>query len=255
MRNSIGIGLGLGLTSTRRPWLPSALGSSLQLWVRADLGVTTASGRVVSWHDQSGKGRDFSQGTFSKQPVISSGYLGGKDAVYFDGTTRIVAGNWSLSSITGSADVFVVMKTEQDPSTALKGNGGCFQIAGAEGDESLIPYTNGVTYCSCFSSARYTVGNIGAGHYLSKRIVEIRSSASSWSFLTDGVQRYNSPTNTFYSGAGGLLSTALGGDPERADIRMYGGISEVIVVSPSLTAGQRVGVYKYLGSRYGITTP
>lgn len=254
MRNSIGIGLGIGLTSTRRAWTPRALGSSLQLWVRADLGVTQSSGRVTTWADQSGRGRDFSQLTFTKQPVVSAGYMGGKDAIYFDGTTRIVGSNWSLNSITGSADVFIVAKTALDPSTAPTGNGGCWQIASPEGDEDRLPYINGQTRCGIFSLTNRTVGTFGANYYTTPRIVSVYSTTTSWKFMIDGMEKYTSPTNTFYSGAGGLTSTSIGGDAERADCRMYGGIAEVLVVSPALSAGQRASAYKYLGGRYGITT-
>lgn len=253
MRNSIGVGLGIGITKTGREWSPRAIGNSLQLWVRADLGVDIVAGRVTTWNDQSGKGRHFAQATFSKQPVVTANYTGTKPAVFFDGTTRIVGSNWSLNTLTGSADVFIVAKVEQDPSTSLKGNGGCWQLASPEGDEDRLPYINGQTRCGIFSLTNRVVGTFGANYYTQPRIVSVYSSTADWKFHIDGVEKFNSPTNTFYSGAGLLGSTALGGDPDRTDTRMNGGIAECIIASPALTSNQRASTLKYLKSRYGIT--
>lgn len=253
MRNSIGVGLGIGITKTGREWSPRAIGNSLQLWVRADLGVTVLSGRVTSWADQSGKNRSFGQGTFSRQPVVSPTYCGSKPAIFFDGTTRIVNSNWSLNTLSGSADVFIVAKIEVDPSSTLSGNGGCWQIASPEGDEDRLPYINGQTRCGMFSLTNRTVGTFGANYYTQARIVSVYSTTTDWRFGIDGVEKFLSATNTFYSGAGGLTSTSLGGDAERADARMNGGIAEVIIASPAMTSNQRASTLKYLQSRYSIT--
>lgn len=253
MRSSIGIGLGIGLTKTNREWSPRMIGNGLQLWVRADLGVTINSGRVTSWADQSGKNRNFGQGSFSKQPVIDPTYMGGKPAVFFDGTTRIVNSNWSLNSITSSADVFIVAKVVSDPSSSLTGNGGFVQLCSPEGDEQRLPYLNGQTRIGMFSLTNYTVGSFGSNYYTQPRIVSVYGSTADWRFMIDGVDKFYSPTNTFYSGAGGLTSTSIGGDAERTDCRMYGGVSEVIVASPAMTSNQRASTLRYLKQRYSIT--
>ena len=58
--------------------------SGLQLWLRADLGVTVSGSGVSLWEDQSGNGRDYEQGTDNRRPTVSSGGLGGQDALAFD---------------------------------------------------------------------------------------------------------------------------------------------------------------------------
>jgi hypothetical protein len=50
-------------TITAGAWTPRRRGADLYAWLRADLGVTLASGAVAAWADQSGNGRNFAQGT------------------------------------------------------------------------------------------------------------------------------------------------------------------------------------------------
>lgn len=47
--------------------------SGLALWLEADRGVTLTSGKVSTWADQSGNGRDFTQSTASVRPTVGTG--------------------------------------------------------------------------------------------------------------------------------------------------------------------------------------
>lgn len=195
------------------------------------------------------------QGTFSKQPVIQSGHIGGMDSVYFDGVSKIVATTADFSSIAGSGDFFAVMRLAQDPTTLAKGYGGCWQFGGNPGTEDYLPYYgDGTIYCGVLSASRKTTSvSMGSGYFASPRIFSVYSAASSWKMLTDGVERYSTASNSF--GLSASSGIAIGGDPETGVVRMYGGIAEVIVASPSLTTAQRSKVYQYLGARYGISVP
>ncbi|MDQ3047050.1 MAG: hypothetical protein M3R27_05830 [Bacteroidota bacterium] len=52
--------------------VPSDL-PGLQLWLESDIGVTLTAGRVSSWADQSGNGRDATQGTAAFRPTVTAG--------------------------------------------------------------------------------------------------------------------------------------------------------------------------------------
>ena len=63
---------------------PSSV-SGLDLWLRADTGITVASGRVSAWADQSGAGNNAAQATAANQPA----YTGGIDpSVSFEGVNN-----------------------------------------------------------------------------------------------------------------------------------------------------------------------
>lgn len=246
MRSSIGLGFGCGM-GAGGSWTPKRLGSSLALWLRADKGVSLNGSSVTAWADLSGNGRDFSQGTASKQPTINATGLGGRPAVVFDGVNDIVSAA-GLSALTTSADTFIVMQLANDPPT--QGFGACWQIASTNNNEDYVPFYIGRTvYCGIFSTARKTVSPIGsAGYFASPRIFAVYSKAADWRLSTDGVERFATATNTFSSTG----TIALGSDPEIA-YPFHGRFAEVIIASPSLSDAQRVKVTKYLGARYGIT--
>lgn len=245
------IGLGLGIsTATARAWTPKALGGGLALWLRADKGITYGVGaKVAGWADQSGHGRNFAQAIAGRQPVQTDAYVGARQAVVFDGSDDILtaaSGTFSGLAATGSAEVFIVCKTAADP--PVVGFGGCWQLGSPAASTDHLPYTDGNTYCGIFSTARKTVGALGAGHYASPRVVQVYSAAADWRYSTNGVQRYSTATNTFGVGT----TTAVGGDPDETAIRMAGGVAEVIVCAPVLSAVSRARVLHYLGWRYGI---
>lgn len=86
---------------------------NLELWLRSDLGITLASGKVASWVDQSGNsGRDCAQATAGNQPAytVSNAGFNNKPTLDFDGATsnRFLAGalpslsfaNWSAMVVT-----------------------------------------------------------------------------------------------------------------------------------------------------------
>lgn len=246
MRTSIGVGIGCGLSGGGSPWTPKRLGSSLALWLRADKGVSFNGSNVAAWLDQSGNGRDFSQGTASRQPTWSATALGGQPAVVFDGANDIFSAA-TLSALTTSADTFIVMKCANDPATA--GFGACWQIASPFGTEDYVPfYVGRQVYSGIFSTARKATVVVGsAGYFAAPRVFSVYSKNAEWKMLTDGVERFTTATNTF-SSTGAI---ALGGDPEQ-NYPYHGSFAEVIIASPSLTAPQRAQVYAYLGKRYGI---
>lgn len=60
----MGMGMGVGF-SAPPPWTPAALGAAL--FLRSDLGVTTAAGKAATWGDQSGNARNATQAEAAKQ--------------------------------------------------------------------------------------------------------------------------------------------------------------------------------------------
>jgi hypothetical protein len=57
----------------------------LELWFRADQGVTQSNGVVATWSDMSGHRRDALQTALNYRPKLADGALAGKPALVFDG--------------------------------------------------------------------------------------------------------------------------------------------------------------------------
>ena len=58
---------------------------SLQMWLKADEGVTMNGSTVSSWIDQSGDNNDAIQTNTSRQPLLVANTLNGKPVISFDG--------------------------------------------------------------------------------------------------------------------------------------------------------------------------
>lgn len=75
----------------------SILGSAIKQWVRADQGITTATG-VTNWADLSGNGNDFQQATGINQPAFEAAGFNGRPSVLFDGTNDVMTCSSSLAA-------------------------------------------------------------------------------------------------------------------------------------------------------------
>ncbi len=67
------------------PATPLTILGNLAWWIRADLGVTIATG-VSAWNDQSGNGVNFTQGSGTKQPSFAASAINGQPAITGDGS-------------------------------------------------------------------------------------------------------------------------------------------------------------------------
>lgn len=69
------LGLGSSITSASVPSEDFSLGdiSGLQLWLKYNTDITTVSGEVSQWNDQSGNDRHAKQTTSGRRPAFSSG--------------------------------------------------------------------------------------------------------------------------------------------------------------------------------------
>ena len=87
------------------PPLPSVSSGTLKLWLKGDAGViTNSSGQVSQWQDQSGNANQASQTNTNSQPqLVYREGLGGRAALWFDGSSDAATGDY----LVGSGDVGV----------------------------------------------------------------------------------------------------------------------------------------------------
>src|ERR1700704_5544064 len=68
--------------------------SGLQLWLNADVGVTTnASGQVTAWADPSGLANNATQGTVASSPIIALNSLNGHATLRLSGSQFMEVAN------------------------------------------------------------------------------------------------------------------------------------------------------------------
>jgi hypothetical protein len=94
--------------------------TDLELWLRADAGVTTVSGDVLHWADQSGNANHAEQSNAGLRPTLVSGAINGEPAVRFNGSGDALP----LDVLNGGVDqslittVFVVFNSDATGSGA-----------------------------------------------------------------------------------------------------------------------------------------
>ena len=85
----------------------------LQLWLKADEGVTLDGNSVSLWEDQSGNGADAEQGNEGNQPFLDISAANGLPALDFDGVDDFMTFTLPINDLTGIT-IFLVSAAAQD---------------------------------------------------------------------------------------------------------------------------------------------
>lgn len=83
---------------------------SLELWVRADSGLSMGSGLIFNWADLSGNERHLYQNSAGAMPTLAAGTLNGHNAVSFPGATR----HFIFNEVSELRTVVWVLKEDDD---------------------------------------------------------------------------------------------------------------------------------------------
>lgn len=207
------------------------------LWLRADLGVTIATG-VNAWADQSGVGNNVTQGTGSKQPTVNTAdaAYNGKDTFSFASASAQCLQGTFVSSITQPFTLFLVGQN------------------GRSGSQSYFDGSTVGGRCECYNDA--TTDKVYAGsafvsaadNSTSPRIMTYEmNGASSKIYISS-----NTAAVTGNPGTDGLAGATIGAAYDKANDVLNGKIAEVILYTGALSAANQDMVRAYLSARYGI---
>lgn len=89
------------------------MGANCLQWCRSDLGITLNGSTVSAWADQSGNGKNYSQGTAASQPTYTTNLLNGYAGLVFDGTDDYMDSTLDLPLV-GTTPAFIWMIVDQD---------------------------------------------------------------------------------------------------------------------------------------------
>jgi hypothetical protein len=253
MKKILIVSIAVLLTTTLFSQSPGGIATNLQLWLKADAGISVSGSAVTQWNDQSGNLRHHTQATAGNRPA----YIAASDPYLFNHqpTVRFTRANlnWLESSnysaaLTNALYVFVVSRLESSFSTTW------YVAYGFNGDDLHAQwYGNNASF--------YRTGNILAAsktnilYALSSYILPKGTAGGdpapriSWNGTSTTVTKgsYTVANNTF----------SVGRDRNGTDY-MNGDIAEVIIytgtsATADITAADLQKIQSYLSLKYGIS--
>jgi hypothetical protein len=228
--------------------------NGLQLWLKADAGITTGAGGIVTaWQDQSGKGNNASQAAADMSPLLVNNAINGKPVLRFDGVDDFLEVLDSDSvSIAGDITTFFVVKfddfvtyravwaktkaNQPGPNDwyALPGSGiprayrgnGLGMNGSADGGKALTTNEFLVAGWDMAGSQlrHYLGGSFNGGRLVSPAVI-----------------------------ADADTSLLIGTREDRVTI-MMGDIAEVLIYDRALAVSNRVAVIDYLNQKYSLSS-
>jgi hypothetical protein len=214
-------------------WTPALL-PGLFAWYRADLGVTTVSGNVSAWADQSGSGNDLAESIVIDRPTYhASG--GANNQAYIKWDPTVDAGNQSLGNaavtIPANHDIFVVARALN---TAYPSR---LWMIGSEQLYATAPLT--LTYYNTGVSASLTAGVDFA--------IQCTANGASSEL------RYNGASQGTGTESGSASSITIGNYTGVAGNNSWDGFIYEWFGCNVVTNADRLKVQSYLSGRYGVT--
>jgi len=223
------------------------------MWLKADAITGYSDGQSLSnWVDSGPFSFATTNAGTTARPVYVASGLNGKPVVSFNATNSQFFDLPQMFTNETAAELFVVLKINNDPPTSTRY--GQWRFAGA-GDVNAYPFTDSVIYDGFCATLRLATGNPGMS-LTNWHLYNTSSTTASWISRTNGVQHFATAVNVFTNGVGGTMGTARRiGQSGGASAFLNGHIAEVILYGRILSAGERTTVHDYIEAKYGITLP
>lgn len=243
-------------------WAQTASGAQsmpvqgLELWFKADNGVSGEENLVSGWADLSGHARNASQPESWRQPVWVANGLNGLPVLHFDGVDDYLSFHLAVTGMTGITLVLVsASDSDQDGGWSGAENAPLFWNETAPwGTLHLSPFQRLIR----FRAGTGQVNNLP----IYSRPENIGSTPSVSVFTKDKTREELFVDGTLVSSQGGKLpaianvdSTGNLGRGFDNNTFFKGGIAEVLVYSRVLEASERILLEMYLQQKYGTRPP
>lgn len=231
---------------------PSPILDGLQLWMSADVGVTTnASNQITGWRDRSKNNLLFVPDAASAQFTYASSVasLGNRPAIYCSTSSTANNGLYNSSTATHKSVCIVYILesvASYEYSIIFEVNGINLYTSYGFGNRKFGSYLNNfydATTLSTVNTAYYRTTTSEAG--------------TSTSFFTNGAANGTPTGNGFYLtrtqsviGNGGAR---LAGPAPSINQPFQGWIAEIIGYNRVISTQERLRIEGYLGRKYGLT--
>ncbi len=232
---------------------PGGIAVDLRLWLRADLGVAGGA-TVSSWTDKSPNGFVANQGTAANQPTVLSNRLNFNPAISFDGTNDDLSITGGVLGTNTYTDVYAytVNRTNVVQSSKLLSEG---TQAGSQFG-AYTPWSDNNIY--------WDAGDAGATNRLQIAWGGTVGTPYLWTLggsttSTPSGVRQDISRNTLRIASDATMSAFTGNNSNlyvgsQTSTNFYNGeVSEVAVITGTMTTSQQQRVHSYLAIKYGIT--
>ena len=222
-------------------WTPRAI-TGLQLWLRADMGITLNGGNVSAWADQSGTGdanKNVVQATAGLQPAFTAadGSYNSKSTVGFTGSQLLRSAAWAAALAQPLTRVVVGHGANDGTNNYFMDN--------LSGTQCAIIASSGAGL-DMYDGATLTATGVTPSS--PQAIVTVDNGASSKIYANAKTAK-----NTGAAGAGQINGTTIGNYQGGTTFALIGSIAEVLIYSGALSDATLLPLWAYLGSRYNIT--
>lgn len=254
--------------------------SALELWLRADQGVSTIDGKIQTWSDLSGNGRDLTQSNANNRPSFNSANTElneqptidfvSSSSTYLTGpTTQDFFGN-AADQPTSAADIFVVFKQPLTNSAyilqfpRISGSSSFFSLVSNAGNDT--PADNGelndiqafirqdAPAWSVLSSEGSKTDNFTVDNFHLARLGFNPTTEHFWLFdNNEEIQSYTIANQITYDNGDGDEVFRMGSN---TTTQHYDGeIAEMFIFSTEIDSAQYIILQNYFNARYGLVTP
>ncbi|GAB4428268.1 MAG: hypothetical protein OHK0039_46760 [Bacteroidia bacterium] len=220
---------------------PGGVGTDLALWLRADAGVTTGTGGVATWADQSTQGLDLTQVNNGNRPDPVLDQLNGHPVIDFDGTDDYLLRAGVVASDLMSSDAFtlIVAQRADEIVTFGYGEGGANTKLTLEGcGTRMFVYNSDID------------GRNGNQPCNQAAIIAGTADNSNFSLMVNG-SAWTSGTAPNSPNLASVSDLEVGAYD--ANYTLDGEIAEIILYRAALSTADRRKVLSYLAVKYGIT--
>ena len=230
--------------------------ANLELWLKADAGITFNGSDVSAWADQSGNGRNATQNTASRQPLFVASVINGLPAVEFDGVDALgTLMNVDLAFLSGSAmSIYAVIRRSSGKTNNFFLGSGVTPI---NANTSInCGWNADANYLYAFLSNDMSVGVAGFESAIPVLAVNRFSVANGKSaqIIRSAVSNSNTEpgqTTAMVSSVSGRIGQGF----DNNATYFAGDISELFIYSRFLSTEENDEVKEYLAARYNLTLP
>lgn len=232
---------------------PGGISVAVQLWVKADAGVTGSP--VSSWADQSGNGFTLTQGTVGSRPAINSNRINFNPALIFNGSSSEMTRTGGVMGTSSTYNDFNAILVTR--SAAVAAGSVFYETQASSGRiNAHVPWSDGLLY--------WDAGSAGGTQRLNTPWTGTVNTPYVWTLLAsttttpsgarqdilknglllandNNMASFTSNASTFY------LGSLAGGNFFNGDV------AEMILLSGALTLAEQQRLESYLAVKYGIT--
>jgi hypothetical protein len=187
-------------------------------------------------------------GSGSTRPLFKTNVLNGEPVLRFDGSDDFLQLATDILSGKSGGCVMVVLKVDNDPPGDVAQSG----LWNMDGDTLNVvhyPWTNGQIYEAWGSTARKSTG-VNTGDLDSWHLYAVASQNSEFRVYIDGVDVYNTSSNTFSSFTHGVIALGRSGSGSGGEVYFDGDIAALIVLDDFPTDNDRNTIADYLAGIY-----